>query len=303
MKAVVLRNYGDVDQLQVEEVPTPSPASGEVLVRVFSTSINPIDFKIRQGAMKDRMPLKFPAILGRDLAGEISAVGDGVTKFRVGDKVMGFVNRTYSEYVTAKADELSPIPEGLDAKKAGALPLILITGAQLVEVGIKPKRGDLVLVTGAVGSVGRSAVFVAKQHGAKVIAGVRSNQKSQAQELEADSVVALDSDDEILKLPELDAIADTINGDALGKVLPKLKKGGTLASVVGQPAAATKVGITANTVFAHPDADRLFDLAKDYQQNRLMIPIAKTFPLAEIRQATREAEKGGQGKIAIVMAD
>src|ERR1017187_5953272 len=116
MKAVLLHGYGGVDQLSYEDVPEPVPGPGEVLVRVISTSVNPIDYKIRSGMLKVRMPLKFPAILGRDVAGEVRSLSEGVTRFRVGDKVMGLVNRSYAEYLTANADVLARIPECLDPK-------------------------------------------------------------------------------------------------------------------------------------------------------------------------------------------
>jgi len=139
------------------------------------------------------------------------------------------VNHSYAEYLAAKADDLGDVPEGLDLKDAGVLPLVLLTGAQLIEEGVQPKPGELILVTGAVGSVGRTAVYVAKQHGAKVIAGVRADQKSEAQSLGADRVIALDNDSEVAELPELDAIADTVGGETVVKLIPHIKKSGRLA--------------------------------------------------------------------------
>lgn len=300
MKAVLLHGYGSVDQLQYEDAPEPSPGRGEVLIRVISTSINPVDYKIRSGMMKDHMPLQLPTVLGRDVAGRVEALGPGVTRFKVGDKVMGLVNHSYAEYVVAPADVLTAIPEGLDPKEAGVLPLILLTGAQLMEKGVRPKAGERVLVTGAVGSVGRTAVFVAKQHGATVIAGVRTSQKSEAQTLGTDSVAAIDSDQEIANLPDLDAIADTVDGATIGKLIPKLKKSGRLASVLGKPDAAEQAGINVREVWSQPDPDRLFQLAEDFRDGKLKIPIVKRVPLSEIRQAQAAAEKDSGGKIAVL---
>ena len=161
MKAVLLHGYGGVDQLHYEDVPEPVPGPGEVRVRVIPTSVNPIDYKIRQGLMKESMSLQLPVILGRDVAGEVTAVGEGVTRFRAGDKVMGLVNHSYAEFLVADADVLTSIPDDLEPKEAGILPLITQTGAQLVEAGVQPKSGEVVLVTGAAGGVGRAAVFVA----------------------------------------------------------------------------------------------------------------------------------------------
>ena len=300
MKAVVLHGYGGADQLRYEDAPKPEPGAGEVLVRVISTSVNPIDYKLRGGMMKDRMPLEFPVILGRDVAGEVTALGSGVTQFKVGDLVMGLVNRSYAEYLTAKADLLAGIPQGLDPKEAGVVPLVTTTGSQLMEKGIQPKQGEVVLVTGAAGNVGRTAVFVAKQHGAKVIAGVRISQRAEARSLAADSIVALDDDREIAGLPELDAIADTVGGETIGKLIPKLKKSARLATVVGKPEAAAKAGIEVREVWAQSDADRLYQLAENVRDGKLDIPIALRLPLSEIRLAHEAAEKGVSGKIALL---
>ena len=300
MKAILLRGYGEVDQLHYEDAPDPVAGPGEVVVRVASTSINPIDFKLRAGHMKAIMPLTFPDILGRDVAGEVTAIGDGVTSLKVTDKVLGLVSHSYAQYLTAKAEDLAKLPDGLDILDAGVVPLVALTGTQLIENGVHPKAGDVVLVTGALGSVGRVAVFVAKQHGAHVIAGVRAKQKAEAETIGAHAVVALDDDAEIASLPELDAIADTVGGETIGKLLPKLKKSGVLATVLGKPPAADQAGTKVNEVFASPDAKRLYELAVDVRDRRLVIPISNRLPLSEIRKAQTLAEKGGQGKIAVL---
>src|SRR5665213_2480903 len=211
MKAVQMHGYGGVDQLRYEDVPDPKPGPGEVLVKVGATSVNPIDWKIRRGDMKDMMPLRFPVILGRDIAGEVVETGSNVTNLKPGQRVMGLVNHSYAEFLTAASDVLTVIPDGLDDKQAGSLPLVITTGAQLVDQ-VRPGRGDTILVTGAYGNVGRTAVYEAKQRGARVIAAVLFAQKEDARSLGADQIVATDRDDEIASLPMLDAIADTVGG-------------------------------------------------------------------------------------------
>lgn len=300
MKAVRIHEYGDVDQLRLEEIPTPPPGAGEVLVRVLAASINPVDWKIRSGAAKDRIPVKLPFIPGRDVAGEVASLGDGVNDFKPGQHVMGLVNNSYAEYLVAKASALTAMPPGLSSETAGSLPLVLLTGAQLVEHGIEPKSGDTVLITGALGSVGRTAVFVAKQHGAKVIAGVRAKQKEEARELGAEQVVAIDDDAEISSLPQLDAIGDTVNGETITKLLPKLKKGGRLGSVLGKPSAADQFDVKVVAFMAQPDAARLHQLAADVQKGLLVIPISRQFPLSEVQEAQKFAEKGAKGKIVLI---
>jgi NADPH:quinone reductase-like Zn-dependent oxidoreductase len=297
MKAVVLHKYGGADQLRYENAPDPEPAAGEVLVRVISTSVNPVDLKLRTGQYKSYMPLDLPAILGRDVAGEVTGIGEGVTKFQRGDKVMGIVNRGYADFLVVQAADLTKIPEGLKPADAGALPLVLETGAQLMELGVQPKSGETVLVTGALGSVGRTALYVAKQHGAKVIAGVRLKQKMDAASLGADQVVALDEETDLKTLPDLDAIADTVGGDTIARLLPKLKKSGRLASVLGKPPGTENIDV--RPIVVKPDPDRLFGLAKDVSEGKLKIPIACRMSLSDIREAHEVAEKGVAGKILL----
>ena len=300
MKAVRLHNYGDADQLRYEEVPTPEPGVGEVLIKVAATSVNPVDWKIRSGEVKDRLPVQFPYILGRDVAGEIVKTGAGESELQPGQKVMGLVSNSYADFLTAPADVLTIIPEGLAIDVAGALPLVLTTGAQLVE-HIHPKAGETVLITGALGSVGRTAVYLAKDYGARVIAGVRASQKKEAESLGANQIVAIDNDQEIAGLPQLDAIADTVDHDVIGKLLPKLKKGGILGTVLGKPKQAEGQDIHVEAFMAQPDPDRLQQLARAIQKGEFSIPVAKQFKLSEAAEAHRLGEKGGlNGKIVLI---
>lgn len=299
MKAVQLHGYGDVDQLHYEDVPEPKPGFDQVLVKVAGASLNPIDWKLREGYLKNIMPLQFPVILGRDAAGEITAVGEGVKNFKVGQKVLGLVNGGYAEYVAAKADAFALLPEGLDVTEAGVLPLVTLTGTQLIERGVQPKPGETVLVTGALGSVGRSAVHAAKKLGARVIAGVRAAQKKDAQSLGADRVVALDDDKELAALKDLDAIADTVGGDLASNLAGKLKKSGVFASVLGKPK-TDRNDIRIEAIFTQPDPARLRQLAQDVANGEFEIPIAKRLKLSEIREAHRIAEKGGSGKVLLI---
>ncbi len=301
MNAVQLYEYGPVSSLKYEEVPTPEPGPDEVLVKVVVTSINPIDWKLRSGIYKSFMPLQFPTILGHDVAGEVMKTGANASQFQNGQKVMGFVNRSYAEYLTAKADTLTLVPGGMEMEQAGALPLVVLTGAQLVENAIKPKANDTVLITGALGGVGRTAVYAAKQLGARVLAGVRGKQKAEAQRLGADQVVAIDDDGEIAGLPELDAIGDTVGGEAVGKLIPKLKKGGVLGSVVGKPPAAEGKDIRVEAFSVQPNAQRLKELAEAVGKGEFEIPVQEVYPLREASQAQERAEKGGVGgKILLV---
>ena len=225
-------------------------------------------------------PLHSPVILGRDVAGEVIATGSNVRNFTPGQRVMGLVNRSYAGLLTAASDVLTLIPDGLDEKQAGALPLVTTTGAQLADQ-IVPAPGDAILVTGAYGNVGRTELYRAKQRGASVIAAVLSAQKDAARSLGADRIVATDSDEEIASLPPLDAIADTVGGHLIEKLIPKLKPGGTLGSVLGKPKAAEGKNIRVKAVLSQSDAALLRELAEAVQSRALVIPIARQFRLSE----------------------
>ena len=297
MRAAVLTRYGDVDALELRNIDEPQPGPGEVKVRITASSLNALDVKLLGGALKDWFPLKLPAILGFDASGEVVALGAGVSGFQIGDRVFGQVRHGLAEYATAPVAVLARIPPGLSPVDAAAIPVVALTGAQLIEEAIKPEAGARVLVTGAVGAVGRVAVYVARALGARVIAGVRGRQLPEASALAIDDVVALDDAAAVERLPMLDAIADTVGGETVARLLPKLGPGGVLGSVVGAPP-GVKEHITVRAIQVHSDARRLVELAEDVTRGKLVLPIAGRFPLAQIRDAFRRAGQGG-GKVLV----
>jgi NADPH:quinone reductase-like Zn-dependent oxidoreductase len=301
MKAVVLHEYGGPDKLLYEDFPDPVAGEGQVLVRVAASSVNPIDYKMRSGAAKDRFPLELPAILGRDISGIVREVGKGVSGFNPGDKVMALGKKAYAELAVVDAKDVALVPEELDLVKAAALPLVTLTGEQLISRGTKIQRGQTVLVTGAVGNVGRSAVWTAKKAGAVVIAGVKKSQVKEGATLGADQVLALDDANGLEKLGFIDAIADTVGGETAQKLLGKVKQGGIFASVLGPPAnAKLHPTVKIEAVQARPDAGTLRTMAEDVAAGRLVIPIDRMVPLAEAGKAQAAAEKGGIGKILLL---
>jgi NADPH:quinone reductase-like Zn-dependent oxidoreductase len=300
MKAVVVHQYGGPEVLKFEDYPDPVPGPGEVLVRVAATSVNPIDYKRRAGLTKDFYPLTFPGLIGVDLAGTIMKGGPGVEGFSVGDKVFAMADNTYAELCVVKAAMLAKVPMGLDLIQAAALPLVTITGNQLMSAtGIK--AGQTVMVVGAVGNVGRSAVFTAKQRGATVIAGVLKRQIDEAKTVGADQVVPTDDDTAIASLSPLDAIADTVGGRTAEKLIAKVKAGGVYASVVEAPQNAAKYpSVRMAHVFSKFDRKTLESMAEAVRDGKLVIPISQKLPLNEAAEAQAEAEKGGVGKILLV---
>ena len=301
MKAVVVHEYGGPEVLVYEDYPDPIAGAGEVLVRVDAASINPVDTMERAGMTKSYKPIDFPGVLGWDLAGTILALGPGVEGFAVGDKVLGWAYHTYAELCVVKAELLAPVPEGLDLVEAAALPLVTITGSQLVSVGSGIKAGQTILVSGAVGGVGRSAVFTAKDQGAVVIAGVQTKQKEAAESLGADQIVALDDEDAMNALAAVDAVANTVRGKTVGMLLGKVKPGGVFASATGLPENAEDYPSVRVVAFvSKQDTKTLLYMAQAVRDGKLLIPIDRKLPLREAAAGQAAVEKGGIGKVLLL---
>jgi NADPH:quinone reductase-like Zn-dependent oxidoreductase len=300
MKAIVLHEYGGPEVLKYEDYPDPVPGPGEVLVRVAAASVNPIDFKRRAGLTKDFYPMKFPGLIGVDMSGTVIKIGPGVEGFAVGDRVFAMADNTYAQLCVVKAPVLAKVPAGLDVVEAAALPLVTVTGNQLLAAtGIK--SGQTVVVTGAVGNVGRSAVFTAKDRGAVVIAGVLKRQMDRVKTVGADRVVATDDDTAIANLPALDAVADVVGGKTAEKLIAKVKPGGVYATVVGAPPNPAKfASVKVVPVFSKFDRKTLEFMAAAVRDGKLVIPIGRKMPLSGAAAAQEAAEKGGIGKILLI---
>src|ERR1700722_1549748 len=300
MKAIVVHEYGGPEVLKYEEYPDPVPGVGEVLVRVAAASVNPIDYKRRAGLTKDFYPMTFPGLIGVDMSGTVAKLGPGVEGFSLGDQVFAMADNTYAELCVVKADALAKVPKGLDLIEAAALPLVTVTGNQLM-LATEIKAGQTVTVVGAVGNVGRSAAFTAKQRGTTVIAGVLKKQFDQAKTVGADQLVATDDDTALVSLQPVDAIADSVGGKTAEKLIGKVKPGGVYASVVEAPkSAAYYPAVKVAHVFSKFDRKTLEYMAAAVRDGKLVIPIGPRFPLSQAAEAHAAAEKGGVGKILLV---
>jgi NADPH:quinone reductase-like Zn-dependent oxidoreductase len=300
MKAIVLHEYGGPEVLKYEDYPDPVPGPGEVLVRVAAASVNPIDYKRRAGLTKNFYPMTFPGLIGVDMSGTVAELGPGVEGFSVGDQVFAMADNTYAELCAVKADALAKVPKGLDLIEAAALPLVTVTGNQLM-LATEIKAGQTVMVVGAVGNVGRSAAFTAKSRGATVIAGVLKKQFDQAKTVGADQLVATDDNTALVSLAPLDAVADTVGGKTAEKLIGKVKPGGVYASVVEAPqSAAYYPSVKMVHVFSKFDRQTLEFMAAAVRDGKLVIPIGPRFPLSQAAEAHAAAEKGGVGKILLV---
>jgi NADPH:quinone reductase-like Zn-dependent oxidoreductase len=302
MKAILIYGYGGPEVLKYEDYSDPVPGVGEVLVRVAASSVNPFDFKIRSGSLKDFIPLTFPAILGLDVSGTVESVGPAVTTFAQGDKVFALASQTYAALCVVKATDLAKIPEGADLVDMAALPTVTTTGAQLASLALGERSGATVLVTGAVGNVGRSAVHTAKSRGARVIAGVLKRQVAKAQAARVDSVVALDDAEAVKALEPVDAVADTVGGQTADEVIKKIKPGGIFASVLGPPnKAGNYPTVEVKPMQVIPDPAILVAMAEAVQKGAFSIPLGQKFSLEDASKAHAAAEMGSAGKILLLV--
>ena len=301
MKAAYIDEYGGPDVLKYGDLPDPVPGPDEILVKVAAASINPVDTMERSGETKAWNPLKFPCVLGWDLSGTVQALGAGVTHLKVGDKVFAWAFHTYAELCVVAADLVAKVPEGLDLVEVAALPLASLTGSQLISVGAGVKAGQTVLVSGAVGAVGRAAVFAAKDLGAHVIAGVQTKRLSEADALGADRVLALDDESAVQALPYVDAVANTVRGRTAERLLLKVKPGGVFASATGAPANATEYPSVRTVAFvSKKDPKGMLYIAEAVLAKKLAIPIGRKLGLRNAASGHVLVERGGSGKVLLV---
>jgi len=303
MRAVVLHEYGGPEKLKFEDnVPEPQISGGTVMIAAAAASVNPIDWKVRSGMRQKDFPLSFPAILGRDVSGVVRAVGANVKHFKAGDRVLALSNATYAELVAVDDSDVSHLPDGVALADAAAIPLIALTGDQLVRLATNVQKGQVVLVTGALGSVGRAAVHTAKKMGAHVIAGVRGKELDDAGSLDVSDLLAIDDDGAIEKFRLVDAIADTVGGDVAAKLIAKVRAGGTFGYTAFLPenVAAQNPTVKIKRVLAKPDPSKVREFADDVRDGKFYLPIGRRMPLRDAAEAHVLGEKGGIGKIVLL---
>ncbi len=309
MKAVRIHSYGGPQVLVHEEVLRPQPEQGEVLVRVKAAAVNPVDWKIREGYLKEMLPHSLPLTIGWDVSGVVEETGSGVTRFKIGDEVFSrpdlLRNGTYAEYVVIKEAEVAFKPESVDHLHAAAIPLAGITAwKSLIEAaGVAP--GQKVLMHGAAGGVGSYAVQLAKWRGAHVIATASIHNHDYLHGLGADEVVDYRAHRFEESVHDVDAVFDTIGGETQERSWRVLKKGGILVSIVAPPSEETAAahGLRQAFVFIQPDAAVLAQLAMLVDARKLRTYVEKVLPLYEARQAQELSQEGHvRGKIVLKVA-
>jgi NADPH:quinone reductase-like Zn-dependent oxidoreductase len=300
MKASVVSAYGGPEVMKYQDMPDPELGVGDVLVKVAGIGINPEDMLERNGIVKG-WQLQFPAIIGLDVSGTVAATGDGVTDLKVGDRVCGWSYHTYAELVADKATLFAKVPEPMDLVDAAAIPLVGVTGCQLISVASGLQSGQMVLVAGAAGAVGRCAVYMAKVSGGRTIAGVLRSQLDQAESIGADETVALDDLAAFAAIPQVDVVANTLRGKAATDLLAKVKDGGTFASVTGEPDGAKDYPNVRVVPFrSQQDREGIAFIADAVNAGNMAIPIGRREELKNAGAAQAAFTKGGIGKVLLV---
>jgi NADPH:quinone reductase-like Zn-dependent oxidoreductase len=309
MKAVQIHAYGGINVLTYEDAPRPKPGDGEVLIRVFATTVNPFDCAVRAGYMSAYLNYTFPLILGTDASGIIEEVGPGVTTFKRGDSVYarGGVTRdgTYAEYAVIPASDVAAKPRSLDYVHAAAIPHITLTAWQALIELANLTNGQTVLIHGAAGGVGHVAVQIAKWRGAKVI-GTASGNLDFLRELDVDQAVDYATTPFENAVGHVDVVLDTIGGDTQQRSWKVLKPGGMLVSTIQAPSQemATAHGVRQAMVFSMPPIGKvLTEVATLVDSGQIKPHISAVLPLEEVARAHEMIEsRHTRGKIVLQVA-
>ncbi len=300
MKAIEIADYGGPEVLKLVEVPIPEPGEGKVLIKVHAAGVNPADWKMRAGYMKQYRPVPMPWRPGLEAAGVVEAVGAGVTRFRKGEAVYGAVQGSYAEYAVAPANDLQPKPERLSFEEAATITVGALTAWGALFDAANLQAGQRVLVHGAAGGVGLYAVQLARWKGAQVFGTVSTKNLELARNLGAE---AIDYSAEPFeqKVHDVDVVVDTVGGELPQRSLQVLKRGGTLVTVTGRlaedfgKAQGVKGMRTGRTAI-----ERLKEINQLIEQGRVEPVIYTVFPLAEARKAQELSQTGhGGGRIVL----
>ena len=306
MKAIQTKQYGSEEQMQMVEVPQPKAGKGQVVVRIAATTFNPIDLKLTSGAMKEIAPLQFPFVPGSDFCGAVESVGEGVTEFKVGDKVFGCsaTGGAFAEFIAIDTDKVAKKPQKLNDFEAASLGLVGQTALQALDhAGVK--KGQTVLIQGAGGAVGSVAVQVAHHRGAKVIATAGAESISRLKEYGADEVIDYKKEKFEERVKGVDVVLDAVGGDVLQRSFGVLKPGGVLVAITQPPSEelAKKHGVKASMLQTQPSAASLRTIAELVDAGVIKPFIATVYPLSEIRNAWRDLRsEHGDGKIVFQVA-
>ena len=314
MRAVRLHAYGGASNLKLETIKRPDAGAGQVLVRVRNASINPIDWKQREGMVRDWWPLDLPAILGRDVSGDIVQVGKGVDGVACGTAVSAYLERApvsgqsggYAEFVVVDARDVVPKSDRIDYAQAAAFPLVGVTAwSALVDTG-RVQPGERVLVHGGAGGVGSMAVQIAKARGAHVVTTASARNHEFVKSIGADEAIDYRNVKFEEAVRDIDLVIDTVGGDTLQRSPAVLRDGGRLVSIAGGPPPECRSGrieCPEDAGDADGGALALRELAALIEAGKLKIHVDESFPLERAGEAQERNREGHtRGKIVLAVS-
>jgi NADPH:quinone reductase-like Zn-dependent oxidoreductase len=306
MKAVVVRQWGSREHAVIEEFADPVPAGGELLIRIRATSINPVDWKIREGYLGDYVML--PYMLGSDIAGDIVAVGDGVEGWTVGTAVYGLKGLrggAFAGYTTIQPNEIAAKPESLNYAQAASVPHAALTAWYALVSTADVQPGQRVLIHAAAGGVGHFAVQIAKLRGAYVIGTASGADRADfLRELGVDEIIDYARTPFESVVTDVDVVLDTVGFDTAERSLQTLKRGGLLACIVTPPPveAAAERGIKTAYIGGVPSTALLTEIAGLIDAGKIRPHVQQTFDFAEIQDALQLSQgQHVRGKLAVTI--
>ncbi|HEY8685679.1 MAG TPA: NADP-dependent oxidoreductase [Chloroflexota bacterium] len=307
MRAARFHEYGAPDVLVVDQVPRPEPQEGTVLVRVHAAGVNPIEWKLRAGYLKEYMPVELPHTPGYDLAGTVEAIGPGVTGFAPGQAVFGRGMGTYADYAVAPTTSLAPKPDNITFDQAATIAIGSITAWTGLFDAADLQAGQRLLVQGAAGGTGSYAVQLGRWKGAHVTGTASSRNLEFVRSLGAEEVIDYTTTSVEEAVSGVDVVFDTVGGEVMDRSWQLLKPSGILVEVAGMPNedTARQHGVRTSGVQAPPDvSDILRQIADLIRSGAVMAEVGAVFPLDEAAQAQALSQTGhGRGRIVLHIAD
>lgn len=303
MRAVRFHNYGSPDVLVVERIPRPEPGAGEVLVRVHAAGVNPIDWKIRKGLMRQARPIPLPSIPGSDLAGTVEVVGPGVTEFQPGQAVYGTGNGSYAEYTIAPAGNLAPMPRNLSFDQAASVPIGARTAWTALFIDGELQPGQRLLVLGAAGGVGLYGVQLGRWKGAQVTGTTSTRNIDFVRALGAAEVLDYTTTPLEAAVQDVDVVFDMVGGKPLAQAVAVVRPGGILVTAAGPlpEEAAQQRGVRIARVSRPPSQSAVLrEITALIEAGEVKPVVGTVFPLEEARQSQALSEIGhGRGRIVL----
>ena len=306
MKSVRIHEYGGRETLRYEESPMPQMSNQDVLIKVVAAAVNPVDWKIREGYLKEMISYQFPLILGWDLSGIVDKVGDEVTGFTPGDAVYSRPELSrdgaYAEYIAVRATELARKPETVSFAEAASIPLAGITAWEAVINRGRIAEGQSILIHAAAGGVGSLAVQLAKWKGAHVYATCSERNLALVKSLGADEVVDYEKNRFQDIVRDVDVVFDTIGGQVQEASWSVLKPRGMLVSIVQPPSQerANQVNVRGEFVFIQPSSEILGELSHLVDNGTIRPVVGAEFSLKDVTRAHELSESGrARGKIVL----